>query len=121
MGALPSHAFFGAFGRAAITGREADVQMRFHPAYSADAQDRVLERAYVAVFGDLAMEDRDMVLDHDVNVRYVEALLNAADTGADAIDENVVAHVGVRMPPGEPVDEPGHAARGIPRVARDFS
>jgi hypothetical protein len=58
------------------------------------------------------MQVNDVISHANVHARDIELLLNRADTGAHAVGEDVVAHVGVRHIPGEPVSHAG----GVPTL-----
>ena len=91
------------------------VQVRLHAVDPADLHDRVLEARGLRVGRDRAVEDRDVLVDHDVDVRDVEPPLEGSEARSDAVGEHVVGHVGVGTPPREPVEDAGRARR--PRSA----
>ena len=73
--------------------------------------------AGVVLVADVAVQDRDVIFDHDVHVRDVEALLERTDAGADPVGEDVVAHVRIGLPTREPVQDPGGAPGRVAHVS----
>ena len=63
------------------------------------------------------MEDRDVLVDHDMDVRNIEPPLERSEAGSDAVGEYVVGHVGVGTPSRQPIEDAGRAPGRVADVA----
>jgi hypothetical protein len=66
--------------------------------------DRSIDLVDLSIRADVAVEERDVVVHHHMDVREIEALLEWAERRSDAIGENEVDDIGVRATPSQPVE-----------------
>ena len=93
------------------------MQVRLDTVDTADTHDRVCDRGCVPLVRNLAVDDRDVVLDHDVHPRNIEPLLERSETRTNAVGEHIVTHIRVGPPGCEPVEDPGCPRRCVAHIA----
>jgi hypothetical protein len=68
-----------AFGWSIVTAKKPYMEIGLHPDDTGNRGDRVHELVDVGIARDLTMEQNHVVVDHDVDVRQIEPLLQGAE------------------------------------------
>lgn len=100
--------------RASVACDQTDVEPGIDASHTGHRGDRRIDFVDLPIRADLAVQQRDVVVNHHVDMREIEALLERAERGSDAIGENEVDDVRIRATPPQPIDAtaqaPAHAA-----------
>jgi hypothetical protein len=90
--------------RSSVACGEADVQPRIDAGDTGHRGDGCIDLVDLPIRGDVAVEDRDVVVNRHMDAGEIEALLEWAERRSDAIGENEVDDIGVRATSSQPVD-----------------
>lgn len=90
--------------RASVPRDQADVEPGIDAGDTGHRGDRCVDLVNLPIRADVAVEKRDVVVNHHVDVREIEALLEWAERRSNAIGENDVDDIGVRATLSQPVD-----------------
>ena len=90
--------------RASVACDQADVEPGIDAGDTGHRGDGCIDLVNLPIRADVAVEERDVVVNRHVDVREIKALLEWAERRSDAIGENDVDDIGVRATPSQSVD-----------------
>jgi hypothetical protein len=96
--------------RARVACDQADVEPGIDADDTGHGGDGCIDLVNLPIRADLAVEERDVVVNRHMDVREIEALLEWAERRSDAIGENEVDDIGVRATLPQPVDATAQAS-----------